>query len=198
MGFGEVAAVLDAAVGENGNIFAGALLERITGGGAVGHGGHLGDADTEDGTGRADRAGADTDEKRGCARFHQLSRGLERDAVAEHDRDGRVAAELCQVHGLGMGRVMPGGRHLRRHDEQIRAGFHGGGGDPGRGRRNGGNGGKPAAGFDLLNALCNEIVTHRGGIQLLHLLDDMLRLRFGDLRQNAFRVIVARLQPFAV
>ncbi len=150
MALDEVAAVPDAAVGQNGNVSAGALLERIAGGGAVGDGGDLRDADAQHGAGRADRAGADADQKGGRARFHQFGRGLERDAVADHDGNGRVAAELGEVYGFGMGGIVAGGRHLAGDDEEIRPGFDGDGGDARGVRRNGGEGGKAAAGLDLL------------------------------------------------
>ena len=128
-GLAEVAAGANAAVGDDRDVAAGALVVDVAGVGALDGGGDLGDADAEHFAAGAGGAGADADQQAGDALFHQFERGVEADRVADQRGDADLVDQVAQDQsGLGAG-VVAGGGDGGLDDEDVRFGVADGGGE---------------------------------------------------------------------
>ncbi len=197
-GLAEVAALLDAAVGDDGHVAAGPLLVGIAGGGAVNGGGDLGHAHAEHLAGGAGGAGADPDEDAGHALLHELEAGRVADAVADHDghldlldhlRENEPAVALGDVAGGGDGGL---------DDEDIAAGFLDDGGEPlgvGGDERDGAG---DAGLLDFLDAARHDVFLDGLRVNLLEEGGDLVPAGGGDFIEHLVRVLVAGLDAVQV
>ena len=155
-------------------------------------------ADAQDLARGADDARPDADEDGGDARLHEVLAGAEADGVADDDRHRHLLAQLLEAQALEAAGAVTGRRDGRLDDEDVDARLDGERRQAlGAGRR-AGDGAERALSLDLADALADELRTHRLGVDLLEEGRDILLARGGDLLENAFGVVVARLQAVDV
>ena len=195
----DVAPGHDAAVGDDRHVAAALVEVVVAGGGAVGHGGGLGNADTQHAAAGAGRTGADAHHHAGGTGPHQLQGHLVGDAVADHHRHAEIAAEGLEIEaGLSLGADVLGAHHRGLHEEDLGTGL----GDrltKLHGRHRGGTHRRDAAaGLDLGNPLADEILPDRLAVELLHQRHELLLAHRRDPVQDRVGVVVAALHPLKV
>src|SRR5688500_12424956 len=116
-----VAARRHAAVGDDRDVPAGALVMEVARRGGVGGGGHLRHAEAEHLAARARRTRPDADEEPVGADFHQLEARLVGDDVADHEGDGQLLLELARIDGRVLGRDVSSGGDRGLHHEDVGA-----------------------------------------------------------------------------
>ena len=141
----------------------------IAGGGAVGHGGGLGDAHAQHAAGGAGGPGANAHHHGGGTGLHQLQGHLVGDAIAEDHRHAEFAAKPAQVEGFAtFGTDVFGGNHRGLHKEEVGAGLSHGLAKAQGGHRRGTHGGDAPLGLDFLDPLADQFLLHRLAVEVLH------------------------------
>ena len=197
-GLGDVAALLHAAVGDDGNVASGLCQIQVTGRGDVGDGGDLGDPDAQHLTGRACGARADTHEDGGCALLHEQVGRLGVGRVADGDRDRHEPREVKERQWLVAGREVAGRRDLRLEEEQVRALLRAERAVAAGDTRRRGERSRGACGVQLLDPAGDQRLADGGPVGLG---EDVLDLPVGgrdDPVQDLCRVVVAELDALEV
>ena len=192
-GFGHVASVAHAAVGDDLHVVAG--LEHVLGArrGHIGDRGGLGHADAQHAARGAGGPRADAHQHRGRAGAHQVQAGVVRGAAAHHDGDRQLAAELLEVQRwprLVRGDVL-GRDHRALDHEDVEPGLerilvvvaHALGGQRRRHHH--------AVLLDLGDALGDQLGLDRLSVDLLHLTRRDLLGELGDALELLVGVLVA-------
>src|SRR5918995_590640 len=195
---GDVAAGAHPAVGDHVHVHARLVEVPDAGAGGIGDRGCLRDADAEHGPARAGVPGADPDEDPDRARTHEVQGGGVRGAPAHDHRHVELTDELLEVERLARLRHVLGRYHRALEHEDVEVGLHHElrvalhplGRE--RARRH-----HPRA-LDLGDALADELVFDRLGVQLLHAPRRLLGGQRRDLLEDGVEVVVAGPQPLEV
>jgi hypothetical protein len=187
------------AVGDDVHVPAAGLVQVVAArGGHVRHGGRHRHLDAQHVPRGVRRAAAEADEHPGRAGPHQVQRRLVRGAAADDHRDVQLVDELLEVE-----RLRPARDVLRRDrgapdDEQVHPGVDDGLRELRRALRRQ-RGGRDDAGLThLADALEDQLLPHRRGVDLLQAPVGLGLVQLPDLLEQRLRVVVPGPQPLKV